>query len=116
MVPLFDPLPPQYFIKVISDRWLQAEHVIPVSFKNLILPEKYAAPTPLLDMHPRLTSELDFEEAAQIYEDDGLKEFSLIQSQAFDKLYQSDASIFLGTPNGGSERRILAELAIFKEI
>lgn len=31
-------------------------------------------------MHPRLTSELDFEEAAQIYEDDGFKEFSLIQS------------------------------------
>lgn len=46
-VPLFDPLPPQYFIKVVSDRWLQAEHVIPVSFKNLILPDKYPAPTAL---------------------------------------------------------------------
>ena len=115
-MPLFDPLPPQYFIKVISDRWLQAEHVIPVSFKNLILPEKYAAPTQLLDMHPRLTSELDFEEAAQMYEEDGLQEFSPIQSQAFDKLYHTDASVFLGVPTGGSERRILAELAIFREV
>lgn len=67
-------------------------------------------------MHPRLISELDFDEATQIYEDDGLKEFSLVQSQAFEKLYQSDASIFLGVPSGGSERRVLAELAIFKEI
>ena len=35
-VPLLEPLNPQYFIKVVSDRWLQAETQIPVSFKNLI--------------------------------------------------------------------------------
>lgn len=73
MVPLFDPLPPQYFIKVISDKWLQAEHVVAVSFKNLILPEKYAAPTQLMDMHQKLVQDLDFEEAAQIYKEiDGI--------------------------------------------
>ena len=116
-VPLFDPLPPQYFIKVLSDRWLQAEHVIPVSFKNLILPEKYAPPTQLLDMHQKLISDLDFEEAAQIYEEvDEMKEFSPIQTQAFDKLYHTDSSVFVAAPTGGSERRVLAELAIFREI
>lgn len=117
MVPLFDPLPPQYFIKVLSDRWLQAEHVIPVSFKNLILPDKYAAPSKLLDMQQKLVKELDFEEAEQIYTNlDGMTEFSPIQSQAFEKLYHSDAGVFLGVPSGGSESRTLAELAIFREI
>jgi hypothetical protein len=51
--------------------------VIPVSFRNLILPEKYAPPTQLMDMHQKLISDLDFEEAAQIYQKiDGLHEFS----------------------------------------
>ena len=45
MVPLFDPLHPQYFVKLLSDRWLQSEHTIPISFRNLVLPDKYAAPT-----------------------------------------------------------------------
>ena len=62
-MPLFDPLPPNYFVKVLSDRWLQAEHIIPVSFKNVILPEKYAAPTLLLDMQSKLVRDLNFEEA-----------------------------------------------------
>ena len=44
LVSLFDPLPPQYFIKVFSEKWLQADHVVPISFKNLIIPEKFAPP------------------------------------------------------------------------
>ena len=115
-VPLFDPLPPQYFVKVFSDKWLQSEHVIPVSFKNLILPEKFAAPTQLLDMHQKLISDLDFPEASSIYKQDGISELSPICSQSFDKLYLSDDSLFFGVPNGGSEKRMIAEIAIFREI
>ena len=116
-MPLFDPLHPQYFIKVISDRWLQAEHVIPVSFKSLILPERYAPPAQLLELPVKPLAAMDFEEAAQIYaEVDGMGEFSPIQSQAFDRLFLSDESVFLGVPSGGTERRVLAELAIFREI
>ena len=40
-VPLMEPLPPQYFVRVVSDRWLHAEAVLPISFRHLILPEKY---------------------------------------------------------------------------
>ena len=36
-VPIFDPLPPQYYIRVVSDRWLGAETTLPVSFRQLIL-------------------------------------------------------------------------------
>ena len=52
--------------------------MIPVSFKNLILPEKFAAPTQLLDMHGKIISDLNFEEAAQIYKNDRVREFSPI--------------------------------------
>ena len=32
-VPVFEPLPPQYFIRVISDRWIASETQLPVSFR-----------------------------------------------------------------------------------
>jgi len=51
-VPIFEPLPPQYFIRVLSDRWLGSETVLPVSFRHLILPEKNPPPTELLDLQP----------------------------------------------------------------
>lgn len=79
-VPVFEPLPPQYFIRVVSDRWLckssewnvrfrliqdvqthclmcfclysACETQLPVSFRHLILPEKYPPPTELLDLQP----------------------------------------------------------------
>lgn len=83
----------------------------------MILPEKYGQPTPLIDMHGKLLSDFDFEEAAQIYKEvDGIKELSPIQSQTFEKVYLSDESVFVGAPLGGSEKRIIAEMAVFREI
>jgi len=32
-VPVFEPLPPNYYLKVISDRWLHAGTTLPISFK-----------------------------------------------------------------------------------
>jgi pre-mRNA-splicing helicase BRR2 len=49
-VPMFEPVPPNYYIFIISDRWLQSETRLPISFKHLILPEKFPPPTPLLDL------------------------------------------------------------------
>ena len=51
-VPIYEPLPPQYFIRVISDKWLQSETQLPVSFRHLILPEKNSPPSELLDLQP----------------------------------------------------------------
>ena len=39
-------------LQVVSDRWLQCESVLPVSFRHLLLPEKYPPPTELLDLQP----------------------------------------------------------------
>ena len=51
-LPLFDPLPPLYYLHFISDRWLHAEMTLPISFQSLILPQKQFAHTPVLDLQP----------------------------------------------------------------
>ena len=38
--------------KVVSDRWIGSETQLPVSFRHLILPEKFPPPTELLDLQP----------------------------------------------------------------
>uniref|UniRef100_A0A0N4YVM1 Activating signal cointegrator 1 complex subunit 3 (inferred by orthology to a zebrafish protein) n=1 Tax=Nippostrongylus brasiliensis TaxID=27835 RepID=A0A0N4YVM1_NIPBR len=58
-VPVFDPLPPLYFVRVVSDRWLGSETVLPISFRHLVLPEKYPPPTELLDLQPLPISALN---------------------------------------------------------
>ena len=57
-LPVSEPLPPQYFIRLVSDKWLGCEATLPVSFRHLILPEKYAPPTELLDLQPLPVSAL----------------------------------------------------------
>ena len=37
---------------MVSDRWIGAETHLAVSFRHLILPEKYPPPTELLDLQP----------------------------------------------------------------
>ena len=86
-VPLYEPMPPLYFIKVISDRWLQSETTLPVSFKHLILPERFPPTTEIQDMHSKLVRELQFEEAEALYQSEGIREFNAIQTQTFNKLY-----------------------------
>ncbi|KAJ2400558.1 Pre-mRNA splicing, partial [Coemansia sp. RSA 2559] len=55
---LTEPLPPQYFVSVTSDRWIGAETRVAVSFKHLRLPDKALPPTELLDMQPLALAEL----------------------------------------------------------
>ena len=38
-VPIFEPHPPQYYIRAVSESWLQAEAFYTISFHNLALPE-----------------------------------------------------------------------------
>lgn len=38
-VPIFEPHPPQYYIRAVSDSWLHAEAFYTISFHNLALPE-----------------------------------------------------------------------------
>ena len=49
VVPILEPTPPQYFVYVVSDSWLHAETVLPVSFRHMVLPKKSLPHTELLE-------------------------------------------------------------------
>ncbi|OPL20579.1 activating 3 signal cointegrator 1 complex subunit, partial [Mytilus galloprovincialis] len=40
-IPIFEPLPTQYYVRAISDRWLGSQFMCPISFQHLILPERH---------------------------------------------------------------------------
>ena len=40
-IPIFEPLPPQYYVRCVSDGWLGAETTLTMSFHNLILPQRH---------------------------------------------------------------------------
>jgi pre-mRNA-splicing helicase BRR2 len=80
-VPIYEPLPPQYFVRVVSDRWLGSETVLPVSFRHLILPEKYPPPTELLDLQPLPVSALRNPSYEVLYQK--FRHFNPIQTQVY---------------------------------
>ncbi|OAX40546.1 Sec63-domain-containing protein [Rhizopogon vinicolor AM-OR11-026] len=111
-VPMFDPVPPNYYISVVSDRWLHAETRLPISFKHLILPEKFPPPTPLLDLQSLPLSALHNKEFESIYSS-SIQTFNKIQTQVFQALYTSDENVFIGAPTG-SGKTICAEFALLR--
>uniref|UniRef100_A0A674NY69 Activating signal cointegrator 1 complex subunit 3 n=1 Tax=Takifugu rubripes TaxID=31033 RepID=A0A674NY69_TAKRU len=111
-VPVFEPLPPQYFIRVVSDRWLSCETQLPVSFRHLILPEKYPPPTELLDLQPLPVTALRNSAFEAVYQNK-FPFFNPIQTQVFNAVYNSDDNVFVGAPNG-SGKTICAEFAILR--
>ncbi|KAI0070649.1 Sec63-domain-containing protein [Panus rudis PR-1116 ss-1] len=111
-VPMFEPVPPNYYISVVSDRWLHAETRLPISFKHLILPEKFPQPTPLLDLQPLPLSALHNKEFEAIYSST-IDTFNKIQTQVFQALYTTDDNVFIGAPTG-SGKTICAEFALLR--
>jgi len=112
-VPIYEPLPPQYFVRVVSDRWLGSETVLPVSFRHLILPEKYAPPTELLDLQPLPVSALRNPSYESLYQSQNFRHFNPIQTQVFTVLYNSDDNVLVAAPTG-SGKTICAEFAVLR--
>ncbi|XP_017759104.1 PREDICTED: putative U5 small nuclear ribonucleoprotein 200 kDa helicase [Eufriesea mexicana] len=111
-VPVFEPLPPQYFLRVVSDRWIGAETQLPVSFRHLILPEKNLPPTELLDLQPLPITALRNSKFENIYADK-FPQFNPIQTQVFNAVYNSDDNVFVGAPTG-SGKTTVAEFAVLR--
>uniref|UniRef100_A0A0E0KAG9 RNA helicase n=1 Tax=Oryza punctata TaxID=4537 RepID=A0A0E0KAG9_ORYPU len=107
-VPIFEPHPPQYYIRAISDSWLGAESLFTVSFHNLTLPQTQITHTELLDLKPLPLSALGNKTYQDLYR---FSHFNPIQTQAFHVLYHSDNNVLLGAPTG-SGKTISAELAM----
>ncbi|KAI4125089.1 MAG: hypothetical protein LQ338_004476 [Usnochroma carphineum] len=110
-VPITEPMPPNYFITILSDRWLQSETKLAVSFEKLVLPEKFPAHTPLLDLQPVPVSALKRQDFQDLYK--GLDTFNKVQTQVFSSLFTTNDSVFVGAPTG-SGKTVCAEFAILR--
>lgn len=107
-VAILEPLPPAYFIRVISDRWLHSASVLPISFNTMILPAKFPPPTELLDLQPLLPSALGEPSLAKIFR---FKEFNPIQTQTFHELFKTGRNCLVCAPSN-SGKTICAAFAI----
>jgi pre-mRNA-splicing helicase BRR2 len=110
-VAITEPMPPNYFITLVSDRWMHAESKLTLSFQKLVLPEKFPAHTPVLDLQPLPVQALKVSEYVDIFRD--WSQFNKIQTQTFQTLYQSDDSVLIGAPTS-SGKTVCAEFAILR--
>lgn len=110
-VPITEPMPPNYFISLVSDRWMHSETKIAVSFQKLILPERFPPHTPLLDMQRAPVMALKREDYQQLYPE--WQYFNKIQTQVFKSLFDTDDNVFLGAPVG-SGKTVCAEIALLR--
>jgi len=111
-IPIFEPLPSQYYVRVLSEHWLHAEAMLPISLKGLILPDKHRTHTELLDLDPLPRSALADPKVEAMYQR-RFSHFNPIQTQAFHTLFHTDESVLLGAPTG-SGKTISSELAMLR--
>lgn len=110
-IPLSDPLPPQINVRAISDRWLGAETVTPISFQHLIRPDTESVYTDLLNLQPLPISALKNPLLEEIYAK-RFDYFNPMQTQLFHCMYHTSSNVLLGSPTG-SGKTVAAELAMW---
>ncbi len=109
-IPITEPLPTQYLIRVISDHFVSSSQTMAVSFKHLILPERHPPHTVLLDLDPLPIAALKDTRLELLYP---FQFFNPIQTQIFHCLYHTDSNALVGAPTG-SGKTIAAEIAMFR--
>jgi activating signal cointegrator complex subunit 3 len=96
-IPIFEPLPSQYIVRLVSDRWLGVEFSHCISFKHLILPEQHPPHTELLDLDPLPVTCLNNSQYEALYP---FSHFNPIQTQIFHCFYHTNNNCLLGAPTG----------------
>ena len=113
IVPIFEPFPVQYFVKIISDRWIHSETTLPLSFRNLLLPSKFPPPTELLDLQPLPVTAIKQAKYHKLYSH--LRQFNPILTQTFSALCEADENVLVCAPSGSSIS-VCAEFAIIRAL
>lgn len=108
-VPLFETEQPNYFISVISEKWLHCGVREPIMLTHLNPPAKFPAST-LLDPENKLVSvkDLGVEEFIKVFSFDYFNKF---QSDAFDAVYNTDRNVLFNTSKGNG-KTVIGELAL----
>ena len=109
-IPLFEPLPPCYFVRAISNTWLGVETIVPLPLAELVLPTAAPAHTELLDLRPLPKSAVGRPEWEAIFQ---FSHFNPVQTQVFHSVYHTDQNILVGSPTG-SGKTVTAELSVFR--
>lgn len=110
-VPITEPMPPNYFITVVSDRWMHSETKIAVTFQNLLLPEKFPPHTQLLNLQPLPVAALKRPDFQELYQ--GWDRFNKVQTQVFNSLFSSDDNVLVGSATG-TGKTVCAEFALLR--
>jgi activating signal cointegrator complex subunit 3 len=109
-IPLFEPLPPCYFVRAISNRWLGVETIVPLPLSELHLPTAQPAHTELLDLRPLPKTVLCDPNWEALFK---FSHFNPIQTQVFHTVFHTDQNILVGSPTG-SGKTVTAELAVLR--
>jgi pre-mRNA-splicing helicase BRR2 len=99
-VAILDPLPPAYFVRVLSDRWLHSISVLPILFNAMILPAKFPPPTELLDLQPLLPAALGESSFTKMFP---FQTFNPIQTQTFHDLYKTGNNCLVCAPSNSGK-------------
>jgi len=111
-IPLTDPMPSQIYVRAISDRWLGAETIHPISFQHLIRPDTESVYTDLLALQPLPVSALKNPLLEEIY-GKRFDFFNPMQTQLFHCMYNTSNNVLLGSPTG-SGKTVACELAMWQ--
>lgn len=99
IIPVKEPLPLQYYVRIFSETWLGCESCSAVTFKHLLMPHITGRVyTDLLDLHPIPVTALNNQLFESIYRN--FKYFNPIQTQMFHVLYHTKKNVLVGAPTG----------------
>lgn len=102
-------LPPNFFVSVLSERWLNSGSQLALNIEPIRLPNKFPGPTPIIDMALLPVSELEDDEFSDTLSFDVFNKF---QSQTFHSVYNTNDNVLIGASKGAGKTTI-AELALF---
>ncbi|CCD23263.1 ATP-dependent RNA helicase BRR2 NDAI_0B02280 [Naumovozyma dairenensis CBS 421] len=101
-------LPPNFFVNVISEKWLHCHYQIAAILDDVRLPKKFPAPTELVNTELIPVSDLENEGFNEVFD---FTNFNRIQSSMFNGVYNSNDNILICTAEE-TNRIISVELAI----